>query len=189
MVKLLASLLAAVMVLLSSASAEMEINITAVALQMPTCAVRSTSQGPKPLTDVVKLTCSTKLLPVAECAIVDMRSCYCTNITLQHEVFDCVMGGCNMTDQLGVFSWSVLEEKLLSYTVASTVRQELICKGVPHPSRSKEIVRTILALTVLTYLFVGLRLISRCVVSTLWWDDWLMILTAVNYLAQCQDMC
>lgn len=42
------------------------------------------------------------------------------------------------------------------------------------------IIRVATAVTLVTYVFVGLRLVSRCMVSKLWWDDWLMIASAVS---------
>jgi hypothetical protein len=69
----------------------------------------------------------------------------------------------------------------LTSIVSSTVLQNEICKGVPVPSRSAEIIRDVIIICAFTYVIVALRFYSRALVTTkLWWDDWAIALAAVS---------
>lgn len=66
-------------------------------------------------------------------------------------------------------------------TVAATILQDDLCKGVPQPSRSHDIVRATIIVTIFTYFFFTLRCISRYMVARrLWWDDWCLISAVVS---------
>lgn len=62
-----------------------------------------------------------------------------------------------------------------------TITQNDICEGIPRPSRSKEIIRDIIIIAGVTFPIIGLRFISRSLVSSsLCWDDWAIALAAVS---------
>lgn len=60
------------------------------------------------------------------------------------------------------------------------VSQDLICKGIPYPSRSEEIARTISIISAIGFVIVTLRLASRLLVTHIWWDDWAIIAASVS---------
>ena len=65
--------------------------------------------------------------------------------------------------------------------VAATILQNELCAGVPQPSRSSDIVRVTIIVTVLTYVTFALRCISRYMVARrIWWDDWALISAVVS---------
>ncbi|KAG9242064.1 hypothetical protein BJ878DRAFT_517457 [Calycina marina] len=108
-------------------------------------------------------TCSLQTLTPANCSVQDMRNCLCTNVTLQSELFTCVHQICNYTEQLS----------------AATISQTLICNGIPQPSRQYQITRITIVITVFTFLVLILRIISRVVLHQFWWDDWVIVVTAI----------
>lgn len=60
------------------------------------------------------------------------------------------------------------------------VSQNLICEGVPEPSRSMEIIRKVSIISAVAFLIVILRLFSRYLIRRIWWDDWAIIGAAVS---------
>jgi hypothetical protein len=69
---------------------------------------------------------------------------------------------------------------MLTCAVASNL-QAIICKGVPQPSRSNEIIHTIVILSVFTFPILCLRCFSRwSITRQLWWDDWMAVLAGVR---------
>lgn len=62
------------------------------------------------------------------------------------------------------------------------VSQNLMCNGVPKPSRSREITRIVVAITSVTFVIVILRVLSRWHTAHLWWDDWTILASAVSYI-------
>ncbi|KFY91660.1 hypothetical protein V498_05371 [Pseudogymnoascus sp. VKM F-4517 (FW-2822)] len=108
--------------------------------------------------------CGVNVLVPAQCQLTDLSNCLCTNSTLQLEFALCVLESCDLPDQF----------------VSSTVLQNEICKGVPIPSRSAEIIRDVIIISAFTYVVIGLRFYSRALVtSTMWWDDWAIALAAL----------
>ncbi|KFY05161.1 hypothetical protein O988_00212 [Pseudogymnoascus sp. VKM F-3808] len=108
--------------------------------------------------------CGVNVLVPAQCQLTDLSNCLCTNITLQLEFALCVLESCDLADQF----------------VTSTVLQSEICKGVPIPSRSAEIIRDVIIISAFTYVIIGLRFYSRALVtSKMWWDDWAIALAAL----------
>ena len=82
--------------------------------------------------------------------------------------------------------------------VDATNLQASTCEGVPQPSRSDEIIRTMIALSAITFPILGLRCFSRwSIARQLWWDDWMAILAGVRsslqqrwiYLINTNDLC
>jgi len=71
----------------------------------------------------------------------------------------------------------------LTCIATSVVYQNILCKGVAYPSRSKEIIRMVIIISVFTFPIMGLRIFSRHIVAKLWWDDWLIIISAVSLRA------
>jgi hypothetical protein len=70
--------------------------------------------------------------------------------------------------------------------VSSTVLQNEICKGVPIPSRSAEIIRDVIIISAFTYVIIGLRFYSRALVTgEMWWDDWAIALAGVSARVHC----
>lgn len=126
--------------------------------------------------------CSLKVLSDAKCPLDEMASCLCTNRDLQKTLATCVLKTCNVTDQYGML-WqnSRIKLSLTSLIAATSVRQEIICKGMPTDSRTKDIVTTFIILAVVTYPIVVLRIISRWVIAhKIWWDDWCILLATVS---------
>ncbi|KIN00010.1 hypothetical protein OIDMADRAFT_181260 [Oidiodendron maius Zn] len=109
------------------------------------------------------ISCSEQILPVAGCAFQDIPTCLCPNTTLQYQLASCIQTSCNQTEQF----------------TAISVSQNLMCKGVPQPSRSAEISRIIIIISLLTFPTILLRLLSRWHTSQLCWDDWAMLASAV----------
>ncbi|KFZ24294.1 hypothetical protein V502_01225, partial [Pseudogymnoascus sp. VKM F-4520 (FW-2644)] len=108
--------------------------------------------------------CGVNVLVPAQCQLTDLSNCLCTNSTLQLEFALCVLESCDLADQF----------------VSSTVLQNEICKGVPIPSRSAEIIRDVIIISAFTYVIIGLRFYSRALVtSEMWWDDWAIALAAL----------
>ncbi|KFY95924.1 hypothetical protein V500_02609 [Pseudogymnoascus sp. VKM F-4518 (FW-2643)] len=108
--------------------------------------------------------CGVNMLVPAQCQLSDLSNCLCTNSTLQLEFALCVLESCDLADQF----------------VTSTVLQNEICKGVPIPSRSAEIIRDVIIISAFTYVIIGLRFYSRALVtSKMWWDDWAIALAAL----------
>ncbi|OBT82508.1 hypothetical protein VE02_09759 [Pseudogymnoascus sp. 03VT05] len=107
--------------------------------------------------------CGVVLVP-ARCQLTDLSNCLCTNSTLQLEFALCVLESCDLADQF----------------VSSTVLQNEICKGVPIPSRSADMIRDVIIISAFTYVIIGLRFYSRALVtSEMWWDDWAIALAAL----------
>jgi hypothetical protein len=70
-------------------------------------------------------------------------------------------------------------------SVASTLLQDDLCKGVPYPSRSAEIVRVTIIVTVVAYFIFALRCVSRYMVArTIWWDDWALTGAMVSFFKE-----
>ncbi|KFZ00133.1 hypothetical protein V500_01167 [Pseudogymnoascus sp. VKM F-4518 (FW-2643)] len=110
--------------------------------------------------------CGVNVLVPAQCQLTDLSNCLCTNSTLQLEFALCVLESCGLADQ---------------FVVSSTVLQNEICKGVPIPSRSAEIIRDVIIISAFTYVIIGLRFYSRALVtSKMWWDDWAIALAACS---------
>ncbi|OBT52452.1 hypothetical protein VE04_06915 [Pseudogymnoascus sp. 24MN13] len=114
--------------------------------------------------------CGVNVLVPAQCQLTDLPNCLCTNSTLQLEFALCVLESCDLANQF----------------VSSTVLQNEICKGVPIPSRSAEIIRDVIIISAFTYVMIGLRFYSRALVtSKMWWDDWAIALAAVSSRVHC----
>lgn len=59
--------------------------------------------------------------------------------------------------------------------------QDVLCKGIPYPSRSAEIIRITIIITAVTYVVFALRCVSRYMVArTIWWDDFALITAIVS---------
>lgn len=104
------------------------------------------------------ISCSEQVLPPAGCPLEDAQNCLCRNITMQSQLSICVQTSCNKTEQL----------------VASSVAQN-ICKAVPQPSRSGDLIRAIIILSAFAFPIIILRIIARRMVAEIWWDDWAII--------------
>ncbi|KIN06776.1 hypothetical protein OIDMADRAFT_65100, partial [Oidiodendron maius Zn] len=98
------------------------------------------------------------------CAFEDIPNCLCTNVTLQAQISGCVLTACNQTEQF----------------IATTITQATLCKGVPQPSRSAEIIRVVIVISAVTFPIFILRLFSRYIVSGFWWDDWAIIASGLS---------
>ncbi|KAH7411240.1 hypothetical protein BKA64DRAFT_377076 [Cadophora sp. MPI-SDFR-AT-0126] len=104
--------------------------------------------------------CTLVSLDRAGCEFTDIPNCLCTNDTLQYDLSLCVFGACNQTEQI----------------TASEIFREQLCKDVPYPSRSSEIVRAEIILAAFTFPMIALRLISRVwIAQRVWWDDWMVL--------------
>lgn len=103
-------------------------------------------------------------LESANCQLVDIRSCMCTNNTMQRNLAICVIGSCNTTEQ----------------ALATTVAQDDICEGIPTPSRSGEIIQCMAIISAFTFPIIALRFLSRYLIAKrLCWDDWMIALCAI----------
>lgn len=126
--------------------------------------------------------CSIKYLLPAGCSLKDMKSCYCTNQTLQEEVSVCVMNACTLAEQDS--SYPNHGENAMYADIGPVtlqVSQHRICEGVPKPSHSHVIIVAVILLSVFTFPMVGLRLYSRRIAGQqLWWDDWMVVVGAVG---------
>lgn len=110
-----------------------------------------------------------------------MQNCLCTNVTLQSQLFFCVLESCNVTEQLGMsYLYLSLLRLKLKFIVSANISQNLICKGIPQPSRSEEIVWVVIIITAITIPVIFLRIVSRHVTAQIWWDDWFVVVTAVS---------
>ncbi|KAF4629507.1 hypothetical protein G7Y89_g8639 [Cudoniella acicularis] len=128
-------------------------NLTEILLQFPACSAK----------------CSAEILPLVGCQFTDLRECLCPNFTLRYDLAICVLGSCNLTDQV----------------VASTILQSEICDGVPQPSRAAEMIRASIIIALVTFPIILLRFLSQIVVTRkVWWDDWLILLTVLFYISQ-----
>lgn len=65
-------------------------------------------------------------------------------------------------------------------TVSAQVKQNLICDGIPQPSRKTEIIRFIAIITAVTIPFIILQGVSRYLVTKFWWDDGIMLVAGVS---------
>ena len=74
----------------------------------------------------------------------------------------------------------LLDFKVLEIIVSASVTHNLICKGIPQPSRSEEILWVVITITAITFPVIFLRMVSRYMVAQLWWDDWVVVVTAVS---------
>ncbi|KAH8594470.1 hypothetical protein B0O99DRAFT_672908 [Bisporella sp. PMI_857] len=59
----------------------------------------------------------------------------------------------------------------------------LICNGVPQPSRSAELIRTTIIISALTFPTIALRLFSRYKLSRIWVDDWFILASGIVMIA------
>lgn len=119
-----------------------------------------------------------------------------------------MLSACSPGDQAGtishipVFQSYFFFRKSLtpSLLVTSTLLQSEVCKGFPVPSRSAELIRTVIIIAAVAFPAVGLRFVARyMVVSSWWWDDWSILLAAVSVhsflllfmdvLSECQHIC
>ncbi|KUJ09389.1 uncharacterized protein LY89DRAFT_788259 [Mollisia scopiformis] len=126
-------------------------NLTEVLLSYPACSAK----------------CSATYLPIANCAFTDLRSCMCTNYTLQYEIGACVLSTCNITDQI----------------ISSTITQNEICNGVPQPWEGGRAIRASIIIACFTFPIIGLRFITRIYITKkLWWDDWTILIATVLML-------
>ena len=66
--------------------------------------------------------------------------------------------------------------------MSASVSQSIICKGVPQPSRSTEIIRAIIILSAFAFPVILLRIFARRMVAEIWWDDWVIIGAGVSYV-------
>ncbi|KAH8756854.1 hypothetical protein BGZ57DRAFT_772220, partial [Hyaloscypha finlandica] len=108
--------------------------------------------------------CLETALASTQCDTTNLQSCFCTNEILQANVSICVLTECNYREQV----------------VASNL-QAIICEGVPQPSRSNEIIHTIIVLSAFTFPILCLRCFSRwSITRQLWWDDWMAVLAGVR---------
>ncbi|OBT94023.2 hypothetical protein VE01_07074 [Pseudogymnoascus verrucosus] len=105
------------------------------------------------------ISCSEKLLQMVECHFDDIQSCFCRNTTLRGQLAACIQTSCNRTEQ---------------YTAIS-VSQNLVCKTVPQPSRSAELIRVVTILSAISFPVIILRIYSRFTVAYIWWDDWAIV--------------
>lgn len=64
--------------------------------------------------------------------------------------------------------------------MAASVAQN-ICKAVPQPSRSGDLIRAIIILSAFAFPIIILRIIARRMVAEIWWDDWAIIGAGVSY--------
>jgi len=116
----------------------------------------------------------------AGCPLIDVRSCMCTNVTLQSQLFLCVQANCTYPEQLSKSHVSSSRYHILRQTATTTLTQDSICIGVPQPSRSAEIIRIAIIVTAFTFPIIILRIVSRYTLTRLWWDDFIIIITAVS---------
>ncbi|KFZ02212.1 hypothetical protein V500_00365 [Pseudogymnoascus sp. VKM F-4518 (FW-2643)] len=108
--------------------------------------------------------CSVKTLGAAKCELLDVRNCFCADEALQLAVSVCVVETCTVKDQ----------------SAATIILQTEICNGIPHPSRSAEIIRDVIIIASITFPIIALRFISRSLVSNrLWLDDWAVVVAAI----------
>ncbi|KAH8589850.1 hypothetical protein B0O99DRAFT_522425, partial [Bisporella sp. PMI_857] len=94
-----------------------------------------------------------------------IQNCLCRNTTLQGQLSACILVSCSRTEQY----------------VSTSVSQNVICKGIPQPSRSGAIVRVVVASTVIAIPIIVLRLFSRYTTSYIWWDDWVIAGAGASY--------
>jgi hypothetical protein len=64
--------------------------------------------------------------------------------------------------------------------VATSVAQTQICKGVPAPSRSAQIIRIVIIASAITLPILVLRVFSRIMITDIWWDDWIILAATVH---------
>ncbi|QKX53702.1 uncharacterized protein TRUGW13939_00782 [Talaromyces rugulosus] len=107
--------------------------------------------------------CTASTLTPAGCALDSPAECFCTNETMRAQLSGCLQTGCNRNDQF----------------VTTTVLQTLICKGVTLPSRAKKTIQVITVMSTIAFLAIILRLCSRVIISTIWWDDWAIIFCGI----------
>lgn len=69
---------------------------------------------------------------------------------------------------------------MLILLVSAGVQQNLICDGIPQPSRKTEIIRVIIIISSIAYPFMILRGVSRFLTSKFWWDDWIVLIAGVG---------
>ncbi|TVY35933.1 hypothetical protein LSUB1_G005757 [Lachnellula subtilissima] len=81
------------------------------------------------------------------------------------------------------FNLSVLSELPACTVVSAQVNQNLICGGIPQPSRRTEIIRFISIITAVTSPFIMLQGMSRYLVTKLWWDDGIMLIAGAIKIA------
>ena len=86
----------------------------------------------------------------------------------------------SQNNKVGPFVPLTLDARVLNFIVSINVSHDVICKGIPQPSRSEDIVWVIAGITAITFPMIALRMISRLIVAQLWWDDWIMLLTTVS---------
>jgi hypothetical protein len=67
--------------------------------------------------------------------------------------------------------------------VSARASQNLICNGVPQPSRSKEIIWVAIVSTAITFPVIFIRMTSRYMVAGFWWDDWVVVTTVSSDLS------
>jgi hypothetical protein len=70
---------------------------------------------------------------------------------------------------------------MLTSTAAISVSQNLVCKTVPQPSRSAELIRVVTILSAISFPVIILRIYSRFTVAYIWWDDWAIVAAGVSY--------
>lgn len=159
-----------------------QVNFTEVDELLPSCAVCCQwVLDVRKTTDKFKLKCSLQQLIAAQCQPADFQSCLCSNTTLQNDLFVCVLASCNNTEQSRrLFYHRHIFEPLWSVIEAATVSQTLVCAGIPVPSRSAEIIRTVIILSAFAFPIIILRCISRVTLTYIWWDDWAMIIGGVS---------
>jgi hypothetical protein len=69
----------------------------------------------------------------------------------------------------------------LTLTETYTVLQNVTCKDVPYPSRSRELIRDVIIITAVTFPVIIMRFISRSLVSNkIGLDDCAVVLAAVR---------
>ncbi|KAF9879492.1 integral membrane protein [Colletotrichum karsti] len=143
-------LLFTILGLLQLASSSETKSITALLSQVPNCAL------PCVTTDLINGGCSlTKVSALTDCL--------CPNIQLQANLSTCVQIKCFFDDQ----------------TRAAQLQTEL-CAAYPKESRSNEAKVIAICLSVITFPVVGLRCLSRWLVTKqLWWDDAMVVIATV----------
>ena len=67
---------------------------------------------------------------------------------------------------------------MLRVVDSASVSQD-IWKGVPQPSRSGDIVRAVIVLSVIAFRVIMLRLFSRPLVAEILWGDWAIVAASV----------
>lgn len=163
-----------------------QLNLTSVAAQLPACSVRPRSSIFMWLlaADAFQISCSEQILPTGGCPLEDAPNCLCSNVTMQAQLSTCVQMSCNKTEQLCTHLVTANLGTIYSAdtvsTVSSSISQDIICKGVPYPSRSEEISRAIIILSAFAFPVIILRIIARRIVSEIWWDDWAIIGAGVS---------